>query len=121
MITEKKLVDSVGCHPSSLRKYRAASLEQGVHWVKKGRTVHYTKEGAEAVREWRTGGKANEYETAIILKEYPNPNLIRIEFPDGRIANCRVKQGRWAKGRQIDGLERLSKGLYLYMGNPPRK
>lgn len=122
MKTELDLVSELGINRSSLRRYRSSRMAEGVHWLRKGRTVCYTEEGAAAVREWRRGvSPPPEPDRGIILRQYPNPNLLRVELPDGSIANVRVRPGRWVRGRVLDGLRRLSRGLYAYQGPPPRK
>jgi hypothetical protein len=120
-VNERALCEREGIPRSSLQKYRETVLEEGLHYRRHNRQLRYTKEGQEAVSAWRSGSKGAEVTHGIILKDYPNPNLIRLELhPGGEVANCRVRAGRWRPGQLLRPLERRAQGLYAFVGAVPR-
>lgn len=120
MITETELTKRAGCHRSSLRRFRSTKLTEGLHWLRKGRSVHYTQEGVDQAIEWARGvNEEKPAATGIITRVYPNPNLIRVEI-DGQVANVRVRRGRWPIGRTLSPLISQGPNLYYYTGPPPR-
>jgi len=123
LVTEYALAKTGGYPRTTLRRYRTESLEEGLHyWLDRG-SYRYTAEGRWMVEEHFAGRpkRKTAVESAIVLRTYPNPNLVRVELDSGEVANCRVRaDGGWRPGLSLEPIRRLGPGLWEYIGAPPR-
>lgn len=119
---ETRLAEATGIHEKNLRRVRAQSLRQNDHWKLREQHVVYSEVGVQLVIEKLTGRDMTTEELkaalagsklaelvekmppliAKVSKLYPNPWLMQVVLPSGRLADIRVKTSKnFRRGMEV--------------------